>query len=82
MAVEVGGCSEGFGKFAPLLAPVMQSTVVGQSRWRVYPAQENARASSTGYPQRADDDTLRAAQTATAATMRCSAVPSWTPLNR
>lgn len=40
MAVEVGGCSEGFGKFAPLLAPVMQSTVVGQSRWRVYPVQE------------------------------------------
>ena len=40
MAVEVGGCSDGFGKFAPILAPVMQSTVVGQSRWRVYPAQE------------------------------------------
>ena len=40
MAVEVGGCSRGFGKFAPILAPVMQSTVVGQSGWRVYPAQE------------------------------------------
>ena len=40
MAVEVGGCSNGFGKFEPLLAPVMQSTVVGQSEWRVYPALE------------------------------------------
>ncbi len=40
MAVEVGGCSGGFGKFAPLLAPVMESTVVSQSRWRVYPAEE------------------------------------------
>ncbi len=40
MAVEVGGCSDGFGKFAPILAPVMRSTVVGQSRWRVYPALE------------------------------------------
>ena len=40
MAVEVGGCSRGFGKFEPILAPVMQSTIVGQSRWRVYPAQE------------------------------------------
>ena len=34
MAVQVGGCSGGFGKFAPILAPGMQSTVVGQSRWR------------------------------------------------
>ncbi len=40
MAVEVGGCSDGFGKFEPILAPVMRSTVVGQSRWRVYPAHE------------------------------------------
>ena len=40
MAVEVGGCSDGFGKFEPILAPVMQSTVVGQSEWRVYPALE------------------------------------------
>ena len=40
MAVEVGGCSDGFGKFAPILAPVMRSTLVGQSEWRVYPALE------------------------------------------
>ncbi len=40
MAVEVAGCSQGFGKFAPILAPIRQSTAVGQSRWRVYPAQE------------------------------------------
>ena len=46
-----GGCSDGFGKFAPILAPVMQSTVVGQSEWRVYPALETLKRCSTGYPQ-------------------------------
>ncbi len=40
MAAEVGGCSRGFGKLAPVLAPVRQSIVVGQSSWHVYPAQE------------------------------------------
>ncbi|MAG35944.1 MAG: AAC(3) family N-acetyltransferase [Dehalococcoidia bacterium] len=40
MAIEVGGCSRGFGKFEPILAPIGQSTIVGRSRWQVYPAQE------------------------------------------
>ena len=40
LAVEAGGCSRGFGKFAPILVPIRQSTIVGQSRWDVYPAQE------------------------------------------
>lgn len=38
--VEVGGCSRGFERFAPLLAPVERDIRVGDSRWRVFPAQE------------------------------------------
>lgn len=39
MEVEMGGCSDGFGKLEPILAPVMTEIVVGQSRWCVFPAQ-------------------------------------------
>ena len=38
MAVEVGGCSEGFGKLEPYLRPIMRRTNVGQSRWTLLPA--------------------------------------------
>jgi aminoglycoside 3-N-acetyltransferase len=38
MAVEVGGCSEGFGRFDAVLAPIERATMVGASRWRVFPA--------------------------------------------
>ena len=37
-AVEVGGCSEGFGKLEPSLGPVARDAVVGRSAWRVLPA--------------------------------------------
>ena len=37
-AVEVGGCSEGFGKLEPYLRPVMRRADVGQSRWTLLPA--------------------------------------------
>lgn len=36
--VRAGECSEGFESLAPALATVEQQVVVGQSRWRVFPA--------------------------------------------
>ena len=33
-AVEVGGCSEGFGKFEPRLRPVMRTALVGRCEWK------------------------------------------------
>ena len=36
--VEAGGCSGGFDHFAPVLASLKLETVVGASRWQVYPA--------------------------------------------
>ena len=38
--VPVGGCSDGFDAFAPLLAPVKRETRVGASAWIAYPAAE------------------------------------------
>lgn len=38
--VEMGGCSDGFGKLATFLEPLMRETQVGQSQWRIFPAQE------------------------------------------
>jgi aminoglycoside N3'-acetyltransferase len=40
VAVEVGGCSEGFGKLEPYLRPVMGRASVGQSRWTLLPADQ------------------------------------------
>jgi aminoglycoside 3-N-acetyltransferase len=37
-AVEVGGCSEGFGRLEPHLRHLMRLTVVGSSRWTLLPA--------------------------------------------
>ena len=38
--VEMGGCSDGFGKLEPILAPLVRETQVGQSHWRLLPARE------------------------------------------
>lgn len=38
VGVEVGGCSEGFERLAPVLASVEQRCTVGSSLWRVFPA--------------------------------------------
>ena len=38
MAVEVGGCSEGFGKLDLYLRPAMRRISVGQSKWMLLPA--------------------------------------------
>ncbi|HEX8720570.1 MAG TPA: AAC(3) family N-acetyltransferase [Pyrinomonadaceae bacterium] len=40
VAVEVGGCSEGFGKLEPHLRRVARAESVGQSRWTLLPAGE------------------------------------------
>ena len=39
-AVEVGGCSEGFGKLEGCLRPVMRNALVGRSEWKSLPADE------------------------------------------
>lgn len=36
--VEAGGCSDGFGRLAPALAAWQRETVVGRSRWLLFPA--------------------------------------------
>jgi aminoglycoside 3-N-acetyltransferase len=38
VAANVGSCSDGFGRFDPVLEPIMQTEQVGQSEWRIYPA--------------------------------------------
>ena len=37
VVVEVGGCSEGFGKLDPYLRPLMREINVGQSKWTLLP---------------------------------------------
>jgi hypothetical protein len=39
-AVEVGGCSEGFGKLEPYLRPFMRRINVGQSGWTLLPGSQ------------------------------------------
>lgn len=39
-AVEVGGCSEGFGKLELCLRPATRTTLVGRSEWKSLPAGE------------------------------------------
>ncbi|HEX8905597.1 MAG TPA: AAC(3) family N-acetyltransferase, partial [Longimicrobiaceae bacterium] len=43
---RVGGCSEGFGKLAPVLAPLAREMTVGESRWLVLPAAETVAAAA------------------------------------
>jgi len=40
MEVEVGGCSDGFGNFEPILSPLMKERKVGESLWHVFPAKD------------------------------------------
>jgi len=46
MEVEVGGCSNGFDAFEPVLAPLARETQVGASRWRSFPARETLAAAT------------------------------------
>jgi aminoglycoside N3'-acetyltransferase len=40
IAVEAGGCSEGFGRLELRLQPLMRTAVVGRSEWKLLPAEE------------------------------------------
>lgn len=40
IGVESGGCSAGFPRLEPVLGPLARETVVGDSRWRAFPAAE------------------------------------------
>lgn len=44
MMAAVGSCSEGFGNFAPILAPLKREIQVGQSLWQIFPARETLEA--------------------------------------
>jgi aminoglycoside 3-N-acetyltransferase len=39
IAVETGGCSDGFGNLEPVLVPLARRAMVGTSLWRAWPAQ-------------------------------------------
>jgi aminoglycoside 3-N-acetyltransferase len=44
--VERGGCSSGFTRLEPILAPLLCKAQVGQSRWLVYPARASLEAAT------------------------------------
>jgi aminoglycoside 3-N-acetyltransferase len=46
LEVEVGGCSDGFGKLEAVLAPLGREHSVGPSRWRVFPARAAVEAAA------------------------------------
>ena len=41
--VEAGGCSDGFGRFDIIFASIVKMDMVGESCWRVFPAEEALR---------------------------------------
>jgi aminoglycoside 3-N-acetyltransferase len=45
-AVRVGGCSDGFPRLESVVAPLSAETMVGESRWRAFPAQATVEAAS------------------------------------
>jgi aminoglycoside N3'-acetyltransferase len=47
IAVEAGGCSDGFPRLAPILKPLIQTTSVGQSVWMRLPAQQTITMAAT-----------------------------------
>lgn len=46
MEVEIGGCSDGFARFEPLLGPLGREVRVGESRWRALPARAAVEAAA------------------------------------
>lgn len=54
MEVEVGSCSDGFGKLEPLLAPLARETHVGESLWRPFPARATVDAAAAAIRERPD----------------------------
>ena len=49
MEVEVGSCSDGFGKLEPVLGPLVREARVGGSRWRAFPVWLSAGLSWAGW---------------------------------
>jgi aminoglycoside 3-N-acetyltransferase len=52
MEVEVGSCSDGFGKLEPVLGPLARERDVGASRWRAFPARATVEAASEAIRER------------------------------
>jgi aminoglycoside 3-N-acetyltransferase len=46
IAVEAGGCSDGFGKLGPALRPVMRTIDAGQGEWTLLPARQTLSAAA------------------------------------
>jgi aminoglycoside 3-N-acetyltransferase len=46
MSVTMGGCSDGFEEFEPVLSPLARTCQVGQSLWRAFPATETLSTTS------------------------------------
>ncbi len=44
--VRVGSCSDGFGNFDPVLAPIEKKQQVGESLWRLFPMKETIKLAS------------------------------------
>lgn len=60
--VESGGCSSGFPRLEPALAPLARELLVGASRWRVFPAQAMLEVAARAI--RADPEITRCADPA------------------
>jgi aminoglycoside 3-N-acetyltransferase len=54
MEVEVGGCSDGFGKLEPVFGPLAREHDVGASRWRAFPARATVEAASVAIRERSE----------------------------
>jgi aminoglycoside N3'-acetyltransferase len=54
MEIETGGCSDGFGNFEELLAPLARETRVGESRWRGFPARATLATAANAIRERPD----------------------------
>jgi hypothetical protein len=60
--VESGGCSNGFPRLEPALAPLACELLVGASRWRVFPARATLEVAARAI--RADPEVTRCADPA------------------
>ncbi len=56
-AWDVGGCSDGFDRFEPVLAPLAQEVLVGPSRWRAFPSRQTVLVAAAAI--RADPELTR-----------------------
>ena len=52
MEVEVGSCSDGFGDLEPVIGPLAREHMVGESRWRAFPARATLDAAAEAIRER------------------------------